>query len=123
MISFTAHRDAVVDYDGIEIKEFNSTFDSPFIPWLYAGSPRYCWVIYRGLFGIYKIRECEVVSIWFTNIWGWKMHNGWTFSSDELGITVFEYDDLSRAIEICEKKNKLRKVRIKRLGLYQHGTL
>lgn len=63
------------------------------------------------------------MSIWFTNIWGWKMHNGWTFSSDELGITVFEYDDLSRAIEICEKKNKLRKVRIKRLGLYSHGTL
>lgn len=37
MISFTAHKDAAVDYDGAEIKEFNSTFDSPFVPWLSGG--------------------------------------------------------------------------------------
>lgn len=112
-MKFSVHHDAYVDHTGYEYKEYNSEFESPFVP---DGLNRYCWVIYRGFFGSYKIRECIVTAIVYTNCWLWKMDNGWTFFSDKLGITVFEYNDLSRAIEICEKKNKLRKVRIKRLG-------
>lgn len=114
---FTAHKDATIDYDGTEIKEFNKEFDSPFCPFPFGGLNRCCYVIYRGLFGKYKIRQCEVVAIYFTNNWGWRMDNGWTFSSDELYKTVFRYDEesLNKAIEICEKKNRMRKVKVKYL--------
>ena len=45
------------------------------------------------------------------------MNNGWTFISDELDKTVFRYDkeELRKAIEICEKKNRMRKVKVKYL--------
>lgn len=114
---FTAHKDAAVDYDGTEIKEFNKDFDSPFATFPFGALNRYCYVIYRGLFGKYKIRQCEVVEVWFTNIWGWRMDNGWTFRGDELDKTVFRYDEenLNKAIEICEKKNRMRKVKVKYL--------
>lgn len=111
---FTAHKDAAVDYDGTEIKEYNSNFESPFVPHI-SGTSSHCYVIYRGLFGTYKIRECIVFEIWYTNIWGWRMNNGWCFRSDELGKTIFEYDELQKAIEICEKKNRMRKVKVKYL--------
>jgi len=113
---FTAHKDATIDYDGTEIKEFNKELDSPFVPFPGGGLDRCCYVIYQGLFGKYKIRQCEVVEVWFTNIWGWRMDNGWTFISDELDKTVFRYDkeNLNKAIEICEKKNRMRKVKVKR---------
>lgn len=114
---FTAHKDATVDYDGTEIKEFNKEFDSPFDPFPFGGLNRCCYVIYQGLFGKYKIRECEVVAIYFTNNWGWRMDNGWTFSGDELDKTVFRHDkeSLNKAIEICEKENRMRKVKVKYL--------
>ena len=114
---FTAHKDAAVDYDGTEIKEFHKELDSPFVPFPGGGLNKYCYVIYQGLFGKYKIRQCEVVEVWFTNIWGWRMDNGWTFISDELDKTVFKYDkeNLNKAIEICEKKNRMRKVKVKHL--------
>ena len=109
---FTAHKDAAVDYDGTEIKEFDSEFDSPFVPFPAVGTLGDCYVIYRGLFGKYKIRECSVTEVWFTNIWGWRMDNGWVFSENELGKTVFKHDELDTAIEICEKKNRMRKVKV-----------
>lgn len=45
------------------------------------------------------------------------MDNGWNFCSDELDKTVFRYDEenLNKAIEICEKKNRMRKVKVKYL--------
>ena len=109
---FTAHKDAAVDYDGTEIKEYNSTFESPFIPSI-SGTDSHCFVIYRGLFGVYKIRECIVYSIWYTNMWGWKMNNGWHFTGEDLGKTVFKHGELQKAIMICEEKNRMRKVKIK----------
>ena len=111
----TAHVDGYVDHDGIDVKEFNSKFDSPFTPWASSGLSRVCYVIYKGLFGKYKIRQCEVMSICFTNIWSWRMDNGWQIISDELGKTVFKYDELQKAIEICERKNRMRTVKIKYL--------
>ena len=113
---FTAHENADVDYDGTEIKEYNSKFDSPFIPGLCGEHLKsLCYVIYRGLFGKYKIKECYVSEIFFTNIWGWRMNNGWCFSASEFGKTVFRHDELQKAIEICEKKNRMSKVKIKYL--------
>lgn len=114
MITLTAHKDASVDYDGTKIKEVNSTFESPFDPWS-TGTQVECYVIYRGMFGSYKIRECRVTEIWYTNMWGWRMNNGWVFSANELGKTVFKHDELQKAIEICEKKNRMRKVKVKHL--------
>ena len=112
---FTVHKDSTIDFDGTEIKEFNSEFDSPFVPWESAGTSNECFVIYKGLFGSYKIRECRVTSIWFTNIWGWRMDNGWTYTADSLGKTVFKHEDLQKAIEICEANNRYRKVKVKYL--------
>lgn len=113
-IVFTAHKDAAVDYDGTEIKEYNSTFESPFVPGI-GVTDRHCFVIYRGLFGVYKIRECIVYSIWYTNMWGWEMDNGWCFTEKDLGKTVFKYDELQKAIGICEAENRMRKVKVKHI--------
>ena len=113
-IVFTAHKDAAVDYDGTEIKEYNSTFESPFVPSI-GGTDSHCFVIYRGLFGVYKIRECIVYSIWYTNMWGWEMNNGWCFTEKDLGKTVFKYDELQKAIGICEVENRMRKVKVKHI--------
>lgn len=113
-ITFTSHKDAAIDYDGTEIKEYNSTFESPFVPGL-GGTDSHCFIIYRVLFGAYKIRECIVYSIWYTNMWGWQMNNGWCYSEKELGKTVFKHDELQKAIEICEEKNRMRKVKVKYL--------
>jgi len=43
------------------------------------------------------------------------MDNGWEYFSDRIGIEVFEYDALDKAIRICEERNRMRKVKIKRL--------
>ena len=111
MMKFTAHRDSCVDYDGTEIPEYNSTFETPL--WPTFGRNSYCFVVYKGLFGKYKIRECIVYGIWYTNIWGYKMDNGWCIIGDELGKTLFTKDELQKAIEICEEKNRMRKVKVK----------
>ena len=57
-------------------------------------------MIYQGLFGKYKIRQCEVVEVWFTNIWGWRMDNGWTFISDELDKTEIYEEYLEKIVNI-----------------------
>lgn len=115
-ITFTAHKDAAVDYDGTEIREYNSTFESPFVPSIFgAGTNGHCYVIYRGFFGTYKIKECIVYSICYTNMWGWRMNNDWCFTEKDLGKTVFKYDELKKAIEVCEEKNRMRKVKVKYL--------
>lgn len=43
------------------------------------------------------------------------MNNGWVLRADELGKKVFKHDELQRAIEICEKKNRMSKIKIKYL--------
>ena len=111
-MKFTAHCDAYVDYDGYEYKEYNSEFESPFITSI-NGLHRYCWVIYRGLFGTYRIRECYVSEIVYTDCWLWRMDNGWTFFSGDLGKKVFLHDQLDIAIKICEEKNRMKKVKVK----------
>jgi len=110
---FTAFKNSSVDYDGTELKEINNSFDSPFDPTPGGGFNRMCFVIYQGLFGTYKIRECYVTEVWYTNIWGWRMDNGWCYTHNELGKTVFRYNELQTAIEICEKKNRMHKVKVK----------
>ena len=118
MINFTAHKDSVVDpLSGEEIKGYNIQFESPFVPSApgLGGLNSTCYVIYRGWFGTYKIRECYVTKVWFDGSWGWRMDNGWSFLNNELGKTVFPYNELQIAIEICEKNNRMRKVKVKYL--------
>ncbi len=112
---FTSHKDATTDYDGTPIKEWNTEFDCPFVPGSYNGTSSVCWAIYKGLFGKLKIRQCYVMSVKFTNCWLLCMDNGWEYFSDRIGTEVFEYNDLDKAIHICEEKNRMRKVKIKRL--------
>lgn len=114
-MNFTAHKDMAIDYDGTQIKAFDSVFDSPFVPWCSAGLSNYCYVIYRGILGKYKIRESIVHGIWFTNIWGWCLDNGWKYKQDDLGKTIFIHNDeeLKKAISICERENRMRKVKVK----------
>lgn len=112
---FTSHRDAFIDYDGTEIKEWHTEFDCPFIPGSFNGKRSMCWVIYKGLFGSWEIRECYVKSVVFTNCWLLCMDNGWEYLFDRIGTYVFEYDDLEKAIHICDEKNRMRKVKVKRL--------
>lgn len=113
-IKFTVHRDGYTTYDGIEVNEYNSDFESPFVPGL-GGLQERCYVIYKGLFGKYKIRECIVVAIEYTNCWLWKMDNGWTYFIEDLDKSVFRREDLDKAIKICEEKNRLGKVKVKYL--------
>ena len=75
----------------------------------------HCWVIHKGLFGKYKIRECIIRKVIFDDAWAYQMNNGWIKYPDELNKTLFEYDKLDAAIRICEEKNRLGKVKVKRL--------
>lgn len=79
------------------------------------GSSSECFVIYKNWRGKYQIKECRVASCWFTNIWGWRLSNGWCFCADEYGETIFSHDELQKAIELCEKKNRMRKVKVVRM--------
>lgn len=111
---FTSHKEATTDYDGTPIEEWNTEFDCPFVP-SSTGLNRECWVIYKGFFGKWKIRECYVVAVVFTNCWLLKMDNGWHYFADEIGKNVFAHDDLNQAIDVCMEKNARRKVSVKRI--------
>lgn len=113
---FSSRKDASVDYDGTPIEEWNTEFDCPFVPGgISNGTSGLCWVIYKGLFGKYKIRECEVDAVIFTNCWLMKMGNGWYYFAEDIGKDVFTHDELDKAIRICEEKNRLGRVKVKRL--------
>ena len=112
---FTSHKEAATYYDGTPIKEWDTEFDCPFIPGTSYGRKCVCWAIHQGLFGTWKIRECYIMAVKFTNCWLLCMDNGWEFFSDRIGTEIFEYDDLDKAIRICEEKNRMRKVKVKRL--------
>ena len=105
---FTAFRPSYVDEFG-EHEEHKNEWEPP------IGMHDYCYVIYKGLFGRYKIKESRVYSFWYTGIWGWKLSNGWYIESDRYEQTVFGSDDLQKAIEACEKKNRMRKVKVARM--------
>ena len=94
-----------------EHEEWKSVFDTELIPGFGLSSD--CYVVVRNWFGKYYIQECSVSSIWFTNIWGWEMTNGWKFEADQYDRTVFCHSDLQKAIDVCEKKNRTRKVKVK----------
>lgn len=113
-MKFTVHHDAYVDHTGYEYKEYNSEFESPFDPSIDGLNGR-CWVIYQGFLGKYKIRECIVTAVVYTNCWLWKMDNDWTFFVEDLGKTVFLRNQLDIAIKICEEKNRMKKVKVKYL--------
>ena len=112
MMTFTVHKDAGVDYDGTVIKEISKTLDTPFDPSPATGLDRYCWVIDQGLFGKYKIYECIITGIEFTNVWCYHTDRCGYIMTDKLGEMIFEYHDLDRAITVCEEKNRRRKVKI-----------
>jgi len=110
----TAHRDATTDYDGAEIKAFDSTFESPLRPGgLSPSLDSYCYILYQNWFGRWQIVEQVVSQIWFTNIWGYKFRNGWCYCADELGRNIFLHDELIKAKEECIRRNKMRKVKVK----------
>ena len=102
---FTAYRSAYVDEFG-EHEERKVEWEPP-IKMFHD-----CYVIYKNWFGRYQIKELEISSFWYTGIWGWKLSNGWRFTSDEYGDTIFKLDELQKAIEVCEKKNRMRKVKV-----------
>lgn len=112
MMTFTVHKDAGIDYDGAEIKEVNKTLDTPFNPSPTAGLDRHCWVIDQGLFGKYKIYECIITGIEFTNVWCYHTDRCGYITVDKLGEMIFEHRDLDRAITVCEEKNRRRKIKI-----------
>ena len=90
-----------------------SMAECPYTPGLNTCSNSFCWVIYEGLFGVYKIRECVVDYIWYTNIWGLCFDNGWKFTMDQIGKRIFSHENLDCAIKACIELNKKRKVKIK----------
>jgi len=108
----TAYHPSYEDEFG-EHKEWQSVWE----PEIYTGFGlhSHCYVISKNWRGKYYIQECIVSAIWFTNIWGWEMLNGWKLMADDYGKRVFCYDELQKAIDICEKKNRMRKVKVKRL--------
>lgn len=114
---FTSHIDVRVDYDGTEIKEWDTKFDCPFIPGTFHGKSCMCWVIYKGLFGRWKIRGCYIVAVKFTNCWLLCMDNGWELFDKRIGNEIFMYDELDKAIHICEEKNRMSKVKIKQFTI------
>lgn len=111
-MKLTAYRPAYSDDLG-EHKEYQSEWE----PEIHTGFGlnSHCYVVVQNWRGRYYIQECNVVAFWFTNIWGWEMGNGWKFMADDYGKRVFRYDELQKAIEICEKKNRMRKVKVKQL--------
>lgn len=111
-MTLIAYRPAYVDAFGGDHNEYKSEWTPELEPGL--GTNSECYVIAQNWLGRYYIQECSVSSIWFTNIWGWKMENGWCFMGEDYGKKVFKHDELQKAIEICEKKNRMRKVKVKR---------
>ena len=109
-MKFIAIRESYCD-----VYEYKKELTTPFTTNSLGYLKSYCWVIYRGFFGKYKIRECTIESVIFTNIWQYRMNNGWIITNDELGKTLFRYDQLNEAIRICEEKNRLGKVKVKKL--------
>lgn len=103
----SAYRPAYVDEFG-KHEESKLEWEPPIL--LHHG----CYIIYKNWFGRYQIKELGVASFWYTGICGWKLSNGWCFTSDEYGETIFKHDELQKAIEICEKKNRMRKIRVVR---------
>jgi hypothetical protein len=110
-MTLTAYYPAYTDIFGGEHPECKSEWQPELEPGF--GTNSECYVITQNWFGRYYIQECSVESIWFTNIWGWKMTNGWCFTAKDYGKKVFKHDELQKAIEICEKKNRMRKVKVK----------
>lgn len=101
------------DYDilhKINRKEFIS-------PFTHGGTEpsSYCFVTYKGLFGKWKIRQSIVMAVKYTNCWLLCMDNGWEYFAEDIGKEVFEPDQLQEAIELCDKRNRLRKIKVKNL--------
>ncbi len=116
MIRFTVHQDGYTTFDGQEIKELNEEFESPLIPGkLCPGTNSYCYILYKNWFGKWQIKEEIVAAIYYTNTYSYKMSNGWCIAANELGKTLFLYEELDKAIDICIEKNRKRKVKIKYL--------
>ena len=116
MIRLTAHKDMITDSDGTTIGGYDKEFNCPFNVGYDSGLSNRCFVIYLGLFSRkYKIRECIVMSIKFNGCWLLRMDNGWEYFKEDIGKEVFPHEDLHKAIEICEEKNRLATVKIKYL--------
>lgn len=114
-MKLTAYKPEHKDCDGKTLfPEFNSEWEPPILADDFS-SDGLCFVIYKNWLGKYQIREEKVIEYWFTNIWGWRLSNGWCIIADEYGKTIFRHDELQKAIEICEKKNRMKKVKVKYL--------
>lgn len=109
-IKLTAYRPSYTDEFG-EHEERVSEWE----PEIDAGFHSNCYVITQNWRGKYYVKECTVLSYWYTGHWGWRMMNGWCFSAEDYGKSVFPRNELQKAIEVCEKKNRTRKVRVKYL--------
>ena len=116
-MTFTVHRDGFTDHHGEEIKPIDKTFISPLISGgISAGLNSYCWVLYQNWFGRWQIKEEIVCAVWYSNIWGYRLSNGWNICADELGKTLFLRDQLQQAKETCIEKNRMQKVKVKYLN-------
>lgn len=110
-IKMTMYSSPWIDFDGTEHEERTVEWIPPMFPC--EGLLGRCYVIYKTIFGRYKIKEQKIISLEFTNIWCWKLCNGWCCTADDYGKLIFRYDQLRDAIKICDEKNRLRKVKVK----------
>lgn len=108
-MKLTAYKPESRGYDGTLLPEFSSEWEPPIM------LHEKCFVICKNWLGRYQVVEMRTTSFWFTNIWGWRMDNGYSFLADEYNKRIFKHEDLQNAIEICEKKNRMKKVKVKYL--------
>ena len=106
----TAHHDAYTDQFG-DHPERNSEWE----PEIQTGKclNGLCYVITANWFGKYYIKETFVSGYYYNGMWGWELMNGWRYQGDLYGKEIFGHADRQKAIETCEKMNRLRKVKIK----------
>ncbi len=72
----------------------------------------YC---YKNIFGRWVLRKTFVRSIWYTNILGIELDNGWKIIEAEF---KYLFDDRQKAIEFCLEKNRQRQVKIHNKNLF-----
>lgn len=58
------------------------------------------------------IRKSKIDEIIFTNIPSVRLDNGWTVNYTHFDDRIFRENELDKAIELCEKQNRLSKVKI-----------
>lgn len=110
-IKVTSHVSEWTDCNETVHPEQTLEWEPQLVP--YMGLSSYCFVVKRGIFGKYRVEEHKVMQLCFDGEWSWRLSDGNLYGRNRYGITVFSYNDLPAAIEACEKKNRMMKVKVK----------